>query len=88
MGGSIQSSHAINDVVYRFQQNPKSRRIVVQLHCLTAHREPLRTRGLKESNGSSWRVIVARTKPWGRDGRPITDITSTALGKEKIVACL
>jgi hypothetical protein len=31
---------------------------------------------------SSWGVISMRTEPQGRKARPITDVTSTALGKE------
>jgi hypothetical protein len=34
--------------------------------------------------GSSWRVITVRTKPRGRKVRPITDVTSTTLGKEEM----
>jgi hypothetical protein len=29
-----------------------------------------------------------RTKPWERKAKPITDVTSTALGKEEMVVCL
>jgi hypothetical protein len=40
------------------------------------------------SSRSSWRVITVRTKTRGRKVRPITDVTSTALRKEKMVVCL
>jgi hypothetical protein len=33
------------------------------------------------SSGSGWRVISAETKPRRRKARPITDITTTDLGK-------
>jgi hypothetical protein len=35
------------------------------------------------NSGSSWRVITVRSEPRGKKARPITGVTSTALGKEE-----
>jgi hypothetical protein len=52
-------------------------------------RELLGTNGLKEgATGVVGAVITVRTKPWGRKARPITNFTSTTLGKEEMVVCL
>jgi hypothetical protein len=38
----------------------------------------------KGSSGNSWRIITVRNEPWGREARPIIEVTSTALGKEEM----
>jgi hypothetical protein len=40
------------------------------------------------SSGSSCRVIVVITEPRGRKVRPITDVTSIALGKDEMAVHL
>jgi hypothetical protein len=37
---------------------------------------------------SSWRVITMRTEPQVRKARPMSDVTSTALGKEDMAVRL
>jgi hypothetical protein len=39
--------------------------------------------GLKESSGSRWRVIMAKTEAWGRKARPMTDVTCIPSEKKK-----
>jgi hypothetical protein len=58
---------------------------VVHLGRLAPHQSTARDERPEEGRiGSGWRVITARPDPRGRKARPITDVISTALGKEDV----
>jgi hypothetical protein len=56
--------------------------VVVQLDRSHLTSERLGRSDLREGEAEAV-VIIVRNEPWGRKARPITDVTSTALGKEK-----
>jgi hypothetical protein len=64
----------------------KSRMMVIHLDRLAPSEGTARDERLYE--GSSWRVITLRTEPHGRKVKPITDNTSTALGKDEMAVRL
>jgi hypothetical protein len=52
-------------------------------------REPLGTSGLKEgAAGAVFRAKIAKSRATVRKVRPITDVVSTALGREEMAVCL
>jgi hypothetical protein len=51
-------------------------------------REPLGKRGHKGEQREPFRVMILRTEPRARKTRPITDVASTALGKEEMMVRL
>jgi hypothetical protein len=63
----------------------ENKMIVVHLDRLTSYQGTNKNeRPEGGRNRSSWRVIITRNEPRGRKARPITDVASTALGKEEM----
>jgi hypothetical protein len=50
----------------------------------TYQRTPRDERHYGGSSGNRWRVITVKNEPRERNARPITDVTSTDLGKEEM----
>jgi hypothetical protein len=78
----------INNVMYKIQWNPRSRKMMVHLDLLALIRDPLRMSSLKEGAAGTMGEETLG-EPGHEEGRQDQSfVTRTVLGKEGILVCL
>jgi hypothetical protein len=73
----------INDVVYRIQKTPRSRMMVVHLDRLAPYQGVTRVKPPQGGAVVAVKRKEGKTRATGRMLRPVTDVASSALGRQE-----